>query len=270
MGLTLELSDSKRAFGQKTAVLLGLALQYTIMPIGALTVSLLLGVDKSLMVGMVLVGSVAGGTASNVMNYLAKGDVALSITMTALSTLLGVILTPLLIDLLVSKTIHIPVTAMFVSLLKIVLVPVVLGLLLNHFFNRFVTQISKTLPLISMIAIVLAIMIIVALNAHQLVTVSPIIFLAVILHNGIGLTFGYVISRLCGFSHKVAKTISLEVGLQNSGLAAALSIKFFSPLSAVPAAIFSIWHNISGSILAGFWSREKANKVKSASEKESF
>ncbi|MCL9783258.1 bile acid:sodium symporter family protein [Vibrio sp. S4M6] len=261
MGLTLTVEDFRNAFKQKYAVVLGLIIQYTVMPFGAFLISLALGLDKSLMLGMVLVGSVAGGTASNVMNYLAKADVALSITMTALSTIVGVVLTPFLTDLLVGATIHIPVAAMFYSLLKIVLLPVIVGLILNHYFHRAVARASSILPLISMLAIVLAIMIIVALNAHQLKMVGPIIFVAVILHNGLGLTLGYWVSRLCGFNHKVSKTISFEVGLQNSGLAAALSIKFFSPLSAVPAAIFSIWHNISGSMLAGYWSKDRTSRV---------
>lgn len=254
MGLTLNLQDFSRALSQKRAVFVGLVLQFTVMPLSALLISLGLGLERDLTIGMVLVGSVAGGTASNVVCYLAKGDVALSITMTALSTLIGVLLTPLIIQLLLGELINIPLTDMVISLIKIVLLPVSVGVLLNHRFKPWVTKITPILPLISIIAIVGAITIIVALNATQFNKVGPIILLAVFLHNSLGLAIGYGACRVLGFNHTVCKTISIEVGLQNSGLATALCIKFFSPISALPSAIFSIWHNLSGALLAGYWS----------------
>ncbi|HAY93629.1 bile acid:sodium symporter family protein [Shewanella sp.] len=256
MGLTLDLQDFANAFKQKRAVLAGLVLQFSVMPLSALLISLLLGLDRELTIGMVLVGSVAGGTASNVVCYLAKGDVALSITMTALSTLAGVVLTPLIIKLLIGEMIDIPFTDMLLSLVKIVLIPVSVGVIINHFFKSLVAKVAPALPLISILAIVMAITIIVALNANQFDKVGPIILLAVFLHNGLGLALGYFCCRLLGFNHTVCKTISIEVGLQNSGLATALCIKFFSPISAIPSAIFSIWHNLSGAMLAGYWARE--------------
>ncbi|WP_076408918.1 bile acid:sodium symporter family protein [Shewanella sp. UCD-KL12] len=257
MGLTLNVSDFSSALQQKRAVLVGLLLQFSIMPVSALLISLALGLERDMVIGMVLVGSVAGGTASNVVCYLAKGDVALSITMTALSTLVGVLFTPLLIELLLGQMIDIPLSAMLISLVKIVLLPVTVGVLINHFFKPQVSKITPALPLVSIMAIVLAITIIVALNAGQFDKVGPIIFVAVFLHNSLGLILGYSCCRLLGFSHTVCKTISIEVGLQNSGLATALSIQFFSPSSALPAAIFSIWHNLSGSLVAGYWSKER-------------
>jgi len=130
---------------------------------------------------------------------------------------------------------------------------VTVGVVLNHFFKPQVAKLAPALPIISIVAIVLAISIIVALNAGQFTQVGPVILLAVFLHNGLGLSLGYICCRLLGFNHTVCKTISIEVGLQNSGLATALCIKFFSPLSAVPSAIFSIWHNLSGAMLAGYW-----------------
>ncbi|MBE7216725.1 bile acid:sodium symporter family protein [Shewanella benthica] len=262
MGLTLSLDDFSRALNQKRAVLVGLILQFSIMPTSALLISLALGLDRDLIIGMVLVGSVAGGTASNVVCYLAKGDVALSITMTALSTLAGVLLTPLIINLLLGQMIDIPLSAMLISLVKIVLMPVAVGVLINHFFRSVISKITPVLPLVSILAIVMAITIIVALNAGQFDKVGPIILVAVVLHNSLGLILGYTCCRLLGFSHKVCKTISIEVGLQNSGLATALCIKFFSPASALPAAIFSIWHNLSGALLAGYWSREQQKSHK--------
>ena len=256
MGLTLDMQDFANAFKQKRAVLTGLILQFSVMPLSALLISQLLGLDRELTIGMVLVGSVAGGTTSNVVCYLAKGDVALSITMTALSTLAGVVLTPLIIKLLIGEMIDIPFADMLLSLVKIVLFPVSAGVIINHFFKSLVAKVAPALPLISILAIVMAITIIVALNANQFDKVGPIILLAVFLHNGFGLALGYFCCRLLGFNHTVCKTISIEVGLQNSGLATALCIKFFSPISAIPSAIFSIWHNLSGAILAGYWARE--------------
>lgn len=257
MGLTLSLSDFSRALNQKRAVLVGLSLQFTIMPISALLISLALGLERDMIIGMVLVGSVAGGTASNVVCYLAKGDVALSITMTALSTMASVLLTPLLIELLLGQMIDIPMSAMLISLVKIVLLPVTIGVLVNHFFTLQVSKITPALPLVSILAIVMAITIIVALNAGQFDNVGPIIVVAVLLHNSLGLVLGYTFCRLLGFDHTICKTISIEVGLQNSGLATALAIKFFNPASALPAAIFSIWHNLSGALLAGYWSKHR-------------
>ncbi|ROR99941.1 BASS family bile acid:Na+ symporter [Sinobacterium caligoides] len=254
MGLTLSLDDFSAAIKQKRAVLVGLILQFSIMPIGALLISLALGLDRDNVIGMVLVGSVAGGTASNVICYLAKGDVALSITMTAISTLAGVLLTPLIISLLLGHVIDVPLSAMLISLVKIVLMPVTIGVLINHYFRAQVSKITPILPLVSILAIVLAISIIVGLNAGQFDKIGPIILVAVVLHNSLGLAAGYLCCRLLGFNHTVCKTISIEVGLQNSGLATALCIKFFSPASALPAAIFSIWHNLSGSLIAGYWS----------------
>ncbi|BAJ02831.1 bile acid:sodium symporter family protein [Shewanella violacea] len=261
MGLTLSLDDFSRALKQKRAVLLGLMLQFSIMPMSALLISLALGLDRDMVIGMVLVGSVAGGTASNVVCYLAKGDVALSITMTALSTLAGVLLTPLIINLLLGQMIDIPLGAMLISLVKIVLIPVAVGVLVNHLFRSHISKITPILPLVSILAIVMAITIIVALNAEQFDKIGPIILVAVVLHNSLGLILGYTCCRLLGFNHKICKTISIEVGLQNSGLATALCIKFFSPAVALPAAIFSIWHNLSGALLAGYWSREKQNNI---------
>jgi bile acid:Na+ symporter, BASS family len=255
MGLTLRGVDFSNVLKNKKAVLTGLILQFTIMPLVALLVSLILGFSPELTVGMVLVGSVAGGTASNVICYLAKGDVALSISMTAISTLIGVVLTPLLVELLAGKAVEVSVAGMLMSLLNIVMIPVVLGIVINSFFHAVTHKIEPVLPLISMLAIVLIIAIVVGLNAGQLKNIGPIVALAVVLHNSIGLCLGYWLCRLLGFNEKTCRTIAFEVGLQNSGLATALAMKFFTPASAVAGTLFSIWHNLSGSCLAGYWSR---------------
>lgn len=261
MGLTLRPAHFLDVLGNRRAVLLGLVLQFSVMPLAAVLVSRLLGFDTALTVGMILVGSVAGGTASNVMCYLAKGDLALSITMTALSTLVGVVATPLLVQLLAERSVDVPAWEMLLSLIKIVVVPVVAGVLFNALFHRAIARIEPLLPLVSMAAIVLIIAIVVALNAGQLASIGPIVALAVMLHNGIGLALGYSITRLLGFDERTCRTLSFEVGLQNSGLATALAMKFFTPASAVAGTLFSIWHNLSGSLLAGIWARSSLTRT---------
>ncbi|ELF6482533.1 bile acid:sodium symporter family protein [Vibrio fluvialis] len=255
MGLTLKPKDFLNVVTNKKAIGIGLILQFSVMPLAALLVSLLLGFEPMLTIGMVLVGSVAGGTSSNVMCYLAKGDVALSITMTSISTLLGVVLTPLLVKLLAGQSVDVPAMSMLMSLVKIVLVPVSIGLLCNVLLHSVTEKLEPVLPLISMVAIVMIIAIVVALNASQLATIGPIVALAVILHNSIGLASGYWICRALGFNESICRTVAFEVGLQNSGLATALAMKFFTPASAVAGTIFSIWHNLSGSLLAGYWAK---------------
>ncbi|WP_136483507.1 bile acid:sodium symporter family protein [Vibrio sp. H11] len=255
MGLTLKPKDFLNVVSNKKAIGVGLILQFSVMPLAALLISLLLGFDPVLTIGMVLVGSVAGGTSSNVMCYLAKGDVALSITMTSISTLLGVVLTPLLVELLAGHSVDVPAMSMLLSLIKIVLLPVAIGLLINVFLHSVTEKLEPVLPLISMVAIVMIIAIVVALNAGQLQTIGPIVALAVIMHNSLGITAGYWVCRGLGFNESICRTVAFEVGLQNSGLATALAMKFFTPASAVAGTIFSIWHNLSGSLLAGYWSK---------------
>lgn len=260
MGLTLSATDFKKVLKSSKAVGVGVLLQFMVMPIAAFGVAMMFGFDTELTVGMLLVGSVAGGTSSNVMCYLAKGDTALSISMTAISTLLGVLLTPLLVSLMIGKSVDVPVAGMLVSLFKIVLLPVAAGVLINTFFSKFVCKAEPIFPYISMFAIVLIIAIVVALSSSKLVEVGLIVAAAVILHNAIGLVLGYWVTYLLGFDAKVCRTIAFEVGLQNSGLAAALAVKFFTPAAALPGTIFSVWHNISGSLLASYWSRRPVAK----------
>ncbi|MFT6927130.1 MAG: BASS family bile acid:Na+ symporter [Psychromonas sp.] len=260
MGLTLKASDFVNVLSSFKAVVTGVVLQFSVMPIVALGLATLLNFDANLTVGLVLVGCVAGGTSSNVMCFLAKGDVALSITMTAISTLLGVVLTPLLVELLAGKAVDIPVFAMIMSLIKIVLVPVLAGVILNSLFNKKIEKIGAALPVISMAAIVIIIAIVVALNAGKLVEIGPMVALAVVLHNSVGLLSGYFVSKKLGFEESVCRTIAFEVGLQNSGLATALAMKFFAPAAAIAGTIFSVWHNISGSLLAGYWSKEQSRR----------
>ncbi|CUB02846.1 bile acid:sodium symporter family protein [Marinomonas fungiae] len=256
MGLTLSPQDFKKVGKNTKAVGVGVLLQFLVMPITALIIATLFGFDSELTVGMLLVGSVAGGTSSNVMCYLAKGDTALSISMTAISTLLGVVLTPLLVSWMIGTSVDVPVSSMLLSLVKIVLVPVAIGVVLNTVVHSFTRKLEPLLPYVSMFAIVLIIAIVVALSADKIASVGLLVAAAVVLHNGIGLTLGYWVTAMLGFDKKICRTIAFEVGLQNSGLASALAIKFFTPAAALPGSIFSVWHNISGSLLASFWSKK--------------
>lgn len=261
MGLTLTLKDFKQVLSNRRALMVGVGLQFLVMPVTAWLISKFFNFDTELTIGMLLVGSVAGGTASNVMCYLAKGDTALSISMTATSTLIGVVFTPLLVALLVGQGVDIPVQAMLISLVKIVLLPVSIGVILNTFLSNKVAKIQVSLPYISMFTIVFIIAIVVALSAGRLADIGVLLALAVMLHNTIGLIIGYSVTRLMGFDEKVCRTIAFEVGLQNSGLAAALAIKFFTPAAALPGTLFSIWHNVSGSLLASFWSKKQVTPI---------
>lgn len=254
MGLTLHLSDFSYVLQMPRLIFAGIALQYTIMPLTAVVLSDLMELDPVLTAGMILVGTCPGGTASNVICYLARGNVALSITLTAVSTFLAIILTPALTAELVSKTIDVPVLDMLLSILYMVIIPVSAGVLLNHVAGKILKPVRLVFPLLSVIAIVFIIAIIVSLNAQQVHQIGATVLIAVMLHNSAGLFLGYFTSRLLGYSPTECRTLAIEVGMQNSGLAVALAIKYFTATAALPGAIFSIWHNLSGSILAGFWS----------------
>lgn len=253
MGLTLSIDDFKRALAMPKLIISGLLLQYTVMPLTALALAILLELDTALTIGLILVGTCPGGTASNVITYLARGNVALSISLTSISTILAIALTPLLTLLIADTSINVPVGNMLVSIIFIVIFPVGLGLALKHFFAYRIQSIETLLPAVAVGAIILIIAIITALNAAQFEQLSIQILIAVAAHNLIGLVVGYNSAKLLGFSAKECRTMAIEVGMQNSGLAVALAIKHFSATAALPGAVFSIWHNISGSALAFYW-----------------
>lgn len=237
----------------------GLALQYTVMPLTALLIAKMLQLDLALTIGLILVGTCPGGTASNVITYLAKGNVALSITLTSLSTILAVILTPALTYLFAGAEIEVPVTKMLGTILSIVIFPVTLGILLKHYYAQTISSVEKYLPLIAVCAIVIIIAIITALNVDQFSQLGLLLLLAVAAHNAAGLLIGYFSAKLLGYKTRECRTLAIEVGMQNSGLAVALAIQHFSAAAALPGAVFSIWHNISGSTLAYFWSKKQGN-----------
>ncbi|WP_144636852.1 bile acid:sodium symporter family protein [Bordetella genomosp. 13] len=263
MGATLTFADFRRVVKQPAPVIAGIVIHYLVMPLAAFLVARLLDMPPELTVGMILVGSVASGTSSTVMVYLSGGDVALSVTIGALSTLVGVIATPLLTLLYVDAAVPVNTLGLLLSILKIVVLPVALGLLLNHFVRPLVRAVEGALPLVSVLAIMAILAAVVAASQASIASVGPIVLLGVILHNGLGLLGGYWGGRLLRFDESVCRTLALEVGMQNSGLAAALANAYFTPLAALPGAIFSVWHNISGSLIAAFWaSRPPKDGVK--------
>ncbi|MGR9071823.1 MAG: bile acid:sodium symporter family protein [Gammaproteobacteria bacterium] len=258
MGMTLTWSHFKGAMDRRRAVAAAVAVQFLLMPFFAWLAAKILALPVELLAGMILVGCSAGGTASNVICYLARGDVALSILMTMTSTFLAVVLMPLLTYLYLRQSVPVPAWDMTLSILQIVAVPVIAGTALNTFYGHRLRRIEEFFPLISCLAVALIIAIIVGLNRQKLADLSLATAAAVILHNVLGLSAGYGIARLIGFDEKTSRTVCIEVGMQNSGLSVALAVKFFSAAAALPGALFSIWHNISGSILASYWrSREK-------------
>jgi len=255
MGLTLRPADFVAVGRYKKAFVLGLILQFSVMPLGALLIASLFRLSPELTVGLVLVGSVAGGTSSNVMTYIAGGNVALSVSMTACSTLASVVLTPLLLSVLVGSRVEVPAVDMLLSLFRIILLPVVLGVVINRLAGQLVDRLKPALAPVSMVAILIIIAIVVALNSENLREVAVTVVLATLTHNVLGLALGFLFARMMGFNSVICRTIAIEVGMQNSGLATALALKFFTPISALPGAIFSVWLNITGSIFASFCAR---------------
>lgn len=255
MGLALRPADFAVVARHPWAVLLGVLAQYTVMPLLGWGIAHLLGLSPMLTVGMILVGAAPGGTASNVIVYLARGDVALSVAMTSVSTLLAPVLTPLLVLGLAGSTLPVPAGSLFLSILQIVLGPVVAGILLRMVAPALVERLLPAMPLVSVTGIVIVVAGIVGANADAVLGTALLLALAVVLHNGLGLGLGYLIGVVGRVPESARRTTAIEVGMQNSGLAVALATAHFSPLAALPGALFSVWHNMSGSALATYWAR---------------
>lgn len=257
MGLTLKAADFKRILKDPRPILVGVLLQFILMPLLAVVLAKMFGLSNQLTAGLVLVGCCAGGTASNVISYLARADLALSISMTVCSTLVGVVATPLLTGFYLATTVNVDTIGMLVSIIQIVLIPVLAGITLSHFFPELIRPLTPALPALSILIILTIIAIVVALNSDSLLEVGALTLVAVVLHNLSGMCGGFYLSRLMGFDIRQSHTIAIEVGMQNSGLGVALALEFFSATAALPGALFSVWHNISGSLLASQWSRKR-------------
>ena len=257
MGLTLNLHDFRIVFSRPKDVIIGCLAQFTIMPLLAWALAWVFRLDEALALGVVLVGCCPGGTASNVITYLAKGDLALSVGMTGVSTLLAPLLTPLLTWALAGKSIHVDVASMILSILWVVILPIIVGLLVKWLWPKFTEEATDYLPAFSTIAIALIVAIVISANADKLLAGGLIIVLVVVLHNICGLGLGYLIGHLLGLASQKKRAISIEVGMQNSGLASSLAATHFAayPLATIPGAIFSVWHNLSGAAVAYLYSR---------------
>ncbi|MDA1185278.1 MAG: bile acid:sodium symporter family protein [Acidobacteria bacterium] len=253
MGTTLTAGDFAAVFTQPRVVAAGVGAQYIVMPLLAWGISRALQLPPELAVGVILVGTCPGGTASNVIAFLARADVALSVTLTTISTLLAPILTPALTLLLVDRSMDVSAAALFLDVFKIVAAPVALGVLLNRYLPGPMRTCKPFLPLTSVTAIALIVAAVVAGNRESLYISGPLIAVAVIAHNGIGLALGYGVGSLMGLSVARRRTTAIEVGMQNSGLAVALARAHFDPVAALPGALFTVWHNLSGALVAARW-----------------
>ena len=259
MGLTMKPKDFALIIKRPKDILIGCAAQFIIMPALAFGLSKLFQLDPALTAGVVLVGTCPGGTSSNVMTYLSKGDVALSVGMTSVNTLLAPLLTPAITWLLLQTTVTVDVWSMFWSIIQVIIIPIALGFVINHFFGKITQKAVAVLPMISTIAICLIIATVVSHNAGKIYTSGVLVMVVVVLHNLLGYACGFGLGKLLRLTPEKVKALSIEIGMQNSGLATSLAGTAFADLAmaTVPGALFSVWHNISGAILAAFYRKWK-------------
>ncbi len=262
MGLTLKLEDFKIVVTRPKDIIVGCIAQFTIMPLLAFALGKIFGLEAGLLAGFVLVGTCPGGTSSNVMTYLGKGDVALSVEMTSVNTLLAPFMTPAITYLLLRTSITVDILSMFLSIIKVVIVPIALGFIINKFWGKYTQKAANVLPMVSVIAITMIVAAVVSHNAEKILSTGAIVFVIVILHNLLGYACGYGVGKLMKASLPKKKAMAIEVGMQNSGLATSLAGTAFPDLAmaTVPGAIFSVWHNISGAVLANVFNRLKEPK----------
>ena len=263
MGMTMTVDDFKGVLHSPKAVVIGVVAQFMVMPGLAYLLCQLFQLPPAIAIGVILVGCCPGGTASNVITYMAKGNTALSVACTSVSTILAPILTPAVFYLLASQWIEINAMSMLGSILQVVLFPIILGLIVRSVLKQKVETYIQVMPLISVLAIVAIVAAIIAGSKTQILESGLLILAVVALHNGLGYLLGFGASRLFKLPYADSKAIAIEVGMQNSGLGVALAAVHFaaSPITAVPSAIFSLWHNISGPALATYWA-SKANQIK--------
>lgn len=257
MGLTLNAADFRVVFSRPKDILVGCLAQFIVMPLLAWALSLAFGLPRELALGVILVGCCPGGTASNVITYLAKGDLALSVGMTATSTLLAPVMTPLLVWLLAGTMVDVDTVGMLQSIVYVIIAPIVGGLLCQRFLPEITRSVVPYLPAFSSVVIAMVVGIVVSHNASNLLVGGMMVVVVVMLHNVLGLGVGYLVARLFGMVRKKCVAISIEVGMQNSGLASSLAVTHFAayPLAAIPGAVFSVWHNISGALAARMYER---------------
>lgn len=270
MGLTMKLSDFAVVFKRPRDVIVGCLAQFIVMPLLAFLLGKIFGLSNELLVGVVLVGTCPGGTSSNVVTFLSKGDTAMSVGMTSINTLLAPLLTPVLTYMYLRTSVSVDVKSMFISIIQVVIIPIGLGLLINKIFGKYTEKIVDILPTVSVAAICLIVAAVVSHNSEKILTTGLIIFMIVILHNLLGYLCGFLIGLLFKMDLGRKKAVAIEIGMQNSGLATTLAGTAFPDMTmaTVPGAIFSVWHNISGAILAGIFNHLKDSEADGASESE--
>lgn len=255
MGMAINPRDFKAIFQTPKPVIIGVILQFTIMPTLAYLIAKLFQLPPELAIGVILVGCCPGGTSSNVMSYLAKANVALSVAITSVSTLLAPFVTPALIYVFAHEWLNVSFMSMLWSVVQVILIPIALGFVLQLLSKRMTNKVSEALPIISVVAISLILAAVVGGNKDQILQTGALVCLVVVLHNVLSYVLGYTLAKLLKLNYRDKKAVAIEVGMQNSGLAVSLATVHFSPLAAVPGAIFSFVHNISGPILAKYWSK---------------
>ena len=257
MGTTLKVDNFVNVFRHPREIVVGISAQYIIMPLLAFLVASLFSLDAALTVGIILVGTVPGGTASDVITFLANGDVALSVSLTAVSTLLSPLLTPIITLLLIGNRIHFDPTQMFISIVQIVIIPIALGLLLNYKFPSFCDKLKDYLPAISSLVVCLIVAGVIGANKQAILTSSGIVIVVIVLQYFIGMLLGFLLGYLVGMGRKRIITVAIELAFQNSGLSTSLAKTHFPNLAqaTVPGALYSVWQNFAGSILAYIFKR---------------
>lgn len=257
MGLTLKASDFKPVLLHPKEIILGEIAQFVLMPAIAWLLCHLMDLPSELALGVILVGCCPGGTASNVICYLAKGDIPLSVSMTGVSTMLAPVITPSLVFLLAGEAVNIDISGMFLSIIQVIIIPIASGVCVSHYLQNIRTSVEPYLPMVSTLSIAAIIGIIVSHNSTGIIQCSLTVAVVVVLHNTLGLLAGYSAALLCRIERPKRTAIAIEVGMQNSGLATSLAAMHFAmfPMATVPGALFSVWHNVSGSIAAQIFRR---------------
>lgn len=263
MGMTINANDFKNILKHPKDVFIGCLAQFLVMPLISYLLAVTFNLPAPIAIGVILVGCCPGGTASNIITHIAGGDTTLSVSMTVVSTLICPILTPLWIYMLAGQWVDVSILSMITSVVKVVLVPIILGIIINYKMKNKKEYLSSVMPLVSVVSVLLLIAGIVASNKEQLLICGSTVFIIVMLHNVIGMILGFVIAKLFKMDLPKSTAVCIEVGMQNSGLAVSLALSNFAtqPLCAVPGAIFSIWHNISGGIFASIMKRRIEDNI---------
>nr|WP_276622101.1 MULTISPECIES: bile acid:sodium symporter family protein [unclassified Corynebacterium] len=261
MGLTLTLPDMALVAKRPIPIALAVVCQYIVMPVSALLISKAFGFNEAVTVGLILLGSVPSGTASNVMTYLAKGDVALSVAMTSVSTLVSPLMTPFLMLTLAGQTTAVDGAGMVWSLVQTVLVPVILGLVLRSVATKAVDFVLPVLPWVAIFGVGAVVMAVVSKSQEALMIVGFVVFIGVAIQNFVGYVCGYYLAKITRQREAVARTAAIEIATQNSGLASALALQFFTPEAALPGVVAAVWANITGAIYAAISRRRPLEKT---------